>query len=159
VEDYGMDRDHGKEKDVSDPKIFYVIFELVSAFGNVGLSMGSLKSNSSSFSSDLNWASLILVMLVEILGRTRELPNQLDGALEMARPAKPEEYLRSSFIEQLHRQQQTESAATKADSTASGTPLAHDNILLLASDAEATEPATSASQRSKSYDSDGDRER
>ena len=70
---------------VNDTKMFYLMFELVSAFGNVGLSLGSLKNPFSglAFSAELGAASKVVVMLVEVVGRTRELPRRVDCSLSM----------------------------------------------------------------------------
>eukprot|EP00756_Hemistasia_phaeocysticola_P058966 Hpha_TRINITY_DN35654_c0_g1::TRINITY_DN35654_c0_g1_i1::g.68665::m.68665 len=76
-------------------KQLFILFELVTAFGNVGLSLGSTKVGAKdycgycAFSSDLGTAGKLIVMLVEILGRTREMPQRIDGALQLG--AEPDE--------------------------------------------------------------------
>ena len=62
-----------------------IIFELVSAYGNVGLSLGSLRTPSSpcSFSLDLSHVGRLVVMAVMLLGRTRDLPLKIDSALHV----------------------------------------------------------------------------
>jgi Trk-type K+ transport system membrane component len=64
--------------------IFSSLFELCSAYGNVGLSIGSPNKTNASFSADWSWWSQVVLMLVMVTGRTRELPNAVDGALELA---------------------------------------------------------------------------
>ena len=65
--------------------LFYIIFELTSAFGNVGLSLGSLRRPNSpaSFSRDLNAMCLLIVCLVQVAGRTRDMPAMVDSALSL----------------------------------------------------------------------------
>eukprot|EP00633_Aureoumbra_lagunensis_P008369 CAMPEP_0197315384 /NCGR_PEP_ID=MMETSP0891-20130614/38020_1 /TAXON_ID=44058 ORGANISM="Aureoumbra lagunensis, Strain CCMP1510" /NCGR_SAMPLE_ID=MMETSP0891 /ASSEMBLY_ACC=CAM_ASM_000534 /LENGTH=386 /DNA_ID=CAMNT_0042804307 /DNA_START=1101 /DNA_END=2261 /DNA_ORIENTATION=+ len=80
--------------------IFHTLFELVSAFGNVGLSLGSIqKPNAAvSYSHDLNAASLIVLCLVQIGARTRELPERVDSALTFPVLA-AEDVLRATMID------------------------------------------------------------
>jgi hypothetical protein len=72
---------HGAEGNA----IFSSLFELCSAYGNVGLSIGSPNKTNVSFSADWSrWSQLVLLMVM-VTGRTRELPTAVDGALELAR--------------------------------------------------------------------------
>ena len=63
--------------------LFYTIFELVSAFGNVGFSLGSLMKPDAnvSFSHDLCFGSLVVMCVVMIGARSRDLPNRIDSSL------------------------------------------------------------------------------
>eukprot|EP01050_Picozoa_sp_SAG11_P002061 SAG11_NODE_100_length_16863_cov_12.374911_3_plen_284_part_00 len=65
--------------------LFAVVFELVSAFGNVGLSLGSYKDVDSpcSFSVDLDVMCKGIVMLTMVVGRTRDFPKAVDSALDV----------------------------------------------------------------------------
>jgi Mg-chelatase subunit ChlI len=55
----------------------------VSAFGNVGLSLGSNKHAHVSFAADLHVFSQVLLVMAMLMGRTRELPSQVDGSLQL----------------------------------------------------------------------------
>eukprot|EP01062_Namystynia_karyoxenos_P070133 TRINITY_DN65507_c0_g1_i1.p1 TRINITY_DN65507_c0_g1~~TRINITY_DN65507_c0_g1_i1.p1 ORF type:complete len:881 (+),score=258.43 TRINITY_DN65507_c0_g1_i1:105-2645(+) len=68
----------------------FILFELVTAYGNVGLSLGSTKPQTDpdycgycAYSVDLGTLGKIVLILVMVLGRTRELPMQIDGALQI----------------------------------------------------------------------------
>ena len=65
--------------------LFFALFEITSAFGNVGLSLGSLRhqDRAADFSQDLNAISLICVAIVCLFGRTRDLPATLDSSLAL----------------------------------------------------------------------------
>eukprot|EP01052_Picozoa_sp_SAG31_P005145 SAG31_NODE_222_length_19895_cov_34.907626_10_plen_370_part_00 len=78
-----MDREEDVPKGAHS--LFGVVFELVSAFGNVGLSLGSYKNPSSPccFSVDLPATCKLCVMLTMVVGRTREFPKKVDSALEV----------------------------------------------------------------------------
>ena len=79
---------------INDTSIFYLIFELVSAFGNVGLTLGSLKDSSGScFAVDLTACSKVAILLVEVVGRTRELPHHVDCSLSLKSKKQVEEYI------------------------------------------------------------------
>jgi len=81
--------------------VFYIIFELASAFGNVGLSLGSIKRPSAptSFSRDLraNYGALLVMCVVMVAGRTRELPGHIDSALSLP-TVTPDDILRDSTV-------------------------------------------------------------
>lgn len=74
--------------------IFNVIFEACSAFGNVGLSLGSLKHPFCSFSADLKLQSQFVLLLLMVAGRAREFPREVDGALRLA----PSGLVAASFL-------------------------------------------------------------
>lgn len=60
--------------------IFQIIFEVVSAYGTVGLSLG-YPNNPASFTGEFHVLSKLLVMAVMIRGRHRCLPNSLDRSI------------------------------------------------------------------------------
>ncbi|KAH8074363.1 high-affinity potassium ion transmembrane transporter [Aureococcus anophagefferens] len=65
--------------------LFCIVFELTSAFGNVGLSLGSIAdpSRPTSYSGDLTAAALLIVCAVQIFGRTRDMPAAVDSGLSL----------------------------------------------------------------------------
>ncbi|CAI7768886.1 unnamed protein product [Closterium sp. NIES-54] len=82
----------------SDPAnwtVFKVIFEIISAYGNVGLSLGNSCPTSNpdctdappySFSGSWSVLSKLLVILVMLLGRHRGLPDNIDAAIVIPPP-------------------------------------------------------------------------
>ncbi|KAL8635057.1 MAG: hypothetical protein Q9228_007415 [Teloschistes exilis] len=60
--------------------IYSVMFEIVSAYGTVGLSLGYPNVNAS-FSSQLNTFSKLVIIAMQIRGRHRGLPYELDRAV------------------------------------------------------------------------------
>lgn len=54
-------------------KLFKLIFEIVSAFGTVGLSLGSSSTTNSSFSADLNNYGKLFIILTMLIGRVGPL--------------------------------------------------------------------------------------
>jgi len=77
----------------SGNKIFNTIFEICSAYGNVGLSVGGTKENTS-FSADLHAVSQLVIILVMFGGHVRELPSNIDGSLQLTAG----EIISSSFL-------------------------------------------------------------
>eukprot|EP00475_Leptophrys_vorax_P007322 TRINITY_DN14635_c0_g1_i3.p3 TRINITY_DN14635_c0_g1~~TRINITY_DN14635_c0_g1_i3.p3 ORF type:complete len:179 (+),score=2.32 TRINITY_DN14635_c0_g1_i3:815-1351(+) len=85
----------------SDPAnwtVFKVIFEIISAYGNVGLSLGNSCPSSNpnctdappySFSGTWSPLSKLLIVLVMLLGRHRGLPDDIDAALQLLRHMVP----------------------------------------------------------------------
>ncbi|GKT34326.1 Cation transporter like protein [Aduncisulcus paluster] len=61
---------------------FMVIFELASAYGNVGLSLGH--PNAISLSAYMNHWSRVFIMLVMLLGRHRGLPQNIDSVVSIS---------------------------------------------------------------------------
>eukprot|EP00971_Amphidinium_carterae_P193245 3835086-Amphidinium_carterae.1 len=55
---------------------FKIVYELVSAYGTVGLSLGSVTGNS--FCEDWTSASLVVLCAAMLLGRTRDLPHGIN---------------------------------------------------------------------------------
>ena len=60
--------------------LFSVLFEIVSAYGTVGLSLGYPNSNTS-FSGQFGVISKLVIIAMQIRGRHRGLPYQLDRAV------------------------------------------------------------------------------
>ena len=59
------------------PSVFNSLFEIISCFGNVGLSLGSSSADAAdgvAFSHDLKTGSMALLIVVMVWGRTREIP-------------------------------------------------------------------------------------
>ncbi|GJP80345.1 hypothetical protein CLOP_g10558 [Closterium sp. NIES-67] len=82
--------------DPSNWSVFKVIFEIISAYGNVGLSLGNGCPTSNpdctdappySFSGTWSVLSKLIVILVMLLGRHRGLPDNIDAAIVIP-PAK-----------------------------------------------------------------------
>lgn len=72
----------GKIKDPTKPEfnIFAILFEIVSAYGTVGLSLGYPNFNTS-FSGQFNTLSKLVIIAMLIRGRHRGLPYALDRAI------------------------------------------------------------------------------
>lgn len=72
----------GKIKDPEKPafNIFSILFEIVSAYGTVGLSLGYPNSDAS-FSGQFNTLSKLIIIALLIRGRHRGLPYTLDRAI------------------------------------------------------------------------------
>jgi len=68
--------------------IFKLVYEIVSAYGTVGLSLG-YPGVVSSFSTVFLTASRVMMCLVMIIGRHRGVPSSLDRAVQAPRPRKP----------------------------------------------------------------------
>ena len=75
----------GRPRTRSCASTAYIVFELTSAFGNVGLSLGSIAdpSRPTSYSGDLTAAALLIVCAVQVFGRTRDMPAAVDSALSL----------------------------------------------------------------------------
>jgi len=69
-----------EKKDEYGFKLFTVLFEVVSAYGTVGLSLGYPGTNAS-FSAQFKTLSKLVVVAMEIRGRHRGLPYALDRAV------------------------------------------------------------------------------
>eukprot|EP00027_Filamoeba_sp_ATCC50430_P003249 CAMPEP_0168557208 /NCGR_PEP_ID=MMETSP0413-20121227/9301_1 /TAXON_ID=136452 /ORGANISM="Filamoeba nolandi, Strain NC-AS-23-1" /LENGTH=668 /DNA_ID=CAMNT_0008588221 /DNA_START=5 /DNA_END=2010 /DNA_ORIENTATION=+ len=76
-----LESDRMEEKN-SGFEIFKVIFEIASAYGTVGLSLGYIGSVTS-YSGVLTPVSKFLMMSVMFLGRHRGLPSSLDPAIQL----------------------------------------------------------------------------
>jgi len=67
--------------DSNEFSVFKVLFEVSSAFGNVGLSLGSSTFTYVSFASVLSSSSKLILCLIMIMGRHRAIPTSLDSAV------------------------------------------------------------------------------
>ena len=61
---------------------FKIMFEIISAYGTVGLSLGS-ESQPNSFCADWTPVSQLLLCCAMLLGRLRDLPQNIDHAFAM----------------------------------------------------------------------------
>ncbi|KAI0763530.1 TrkH-domain-containing protein [Trametes elegans] len=108
--------------------IFALIFELVSAYGTVGLSLGIPNINYS-LSGDMHTLSKLIVCAVMLRGRHRGLPVALDRAVLM-----PEEFLvihseaqrQPPLADEDHAEKNAEAGADGADSLRFPQTLLHD---------------------------------
>jgi len=75
--------------------IFKLIFEIVSAFGTVGLSLGSATISNTSFSADLNNYGKLLIVLTMLIGRVG--PLTFGFALIKSRKVKKIKYVNGFF--------------------------------------------------------------
>lgn len=82
----------GRLRDPKQPafQMFAVLFEIVSAYGTVGLSLGYPDINAS-FSAEFNVISKLVIIAMQIRGRHRGLPYALDRAILL-----PSEYLQQN---------------------------------------------------------------
>lgn len=95
----------------SNPKIFFVVFEVSSAIGNVGLSMGATSPSKMdagyAFSYDLShWSRLVIVCMM-LYGRSRGLPSSVDSVLERREEVNESDLFRTSFLESLNNDRPT----------------------------------------------------
>lgn len=100
--------------------IFNCIFEICSAFGNVGLSIGSSKVNGASFSADLHIFNQFVLICVMVLGRTREFPSEIDGSLQLVSG----DIISAAFLKPgaVVRRQETAIKAVEPNPEESGSP-------------------------------------
>jgi hypothetical protein len=72
----------GSRLQSGDPSftLFYVLFEIVSAYGTVGLSLGYTNINAS-FSAEFGVIAKLVIIAMQIRGRHRGLPYELDRAI------------------------------------------------------------------------------
>ncbi|EFA79266.1 transmembrane protein [Heterostelium album PN500] len=78
--------------------VFHVMFEVVSAFGTVGLTMGNPKIQSS-FSTLLGVTSKLIIIIVMLLGKHRSLPDSVDNAVAIQ-----DKDILSKFLRRKYRQ-------------------------------------------------------
>ncbi len=79
-------------KTAQEYNIFYVVFEAISAYANIGLSMGSMNPDEAfSFCGSWHTCSKIILMYLMLRGRHRTLPVSIDRAVQL-----PEEKLGST---------------------------------------------------------------
>ncbi|KAK5462964.1 low affinity potassium transporter [Exophiala xenobiotica] len=77
--------------------LFSVLFEIVSAYGTVGLSLGYPTINAS-FSAELHTLSKLVIIAMQIRGRHRGLPYELDRAVML-----PSESLQAKEVKEAER--------------------------------------------------------
>ena len=80
---------------ISDPSnlafnVFAIFFEATSAYGNVGLSLGT-NNSMTSLSGDFHSASTLVICALMIRGRHRGLPVEVDRAVMLPEPDGPDE--------------------------------------------------------------------
>lgn len=92
-----------------DFTLFTVLFEIVSAYGTVGLSLGYTGINAS-FSAEFGVIAKLVIIAMQIRGRHRGLPYELDKAILL-----PSEYLQ---------EKEADDAATRVRTRRSSTALA-----------------------------------
>lgn len=99
-------------QDGEDPafNLFSVLFEIISAYGTVGLSLGH-PSNNASLSAQFGVIGKLIIIAMQIRGRHRGLPYELDRAILL-----PSESLHQSELEEAARRRRGSSAATDAAS-------------------------------------------
>ncbi|PKX98761.1 potassium transporter [Aspergillus novofumigatus IBT 16806] len=70
------------QKAADDPafSLFSVLFEIVSAYGTVGLSLGYPETETS-LCAQFNWVSKLVIVAMQLRGRHRGLPHALDHAI------------------------------------------------------------------------------
>ena len=77
------------------------MFEIVSCFGNVGLTLGVTVDDPDlagmAFSAQVNGISKIMLMLVMVVGRTRGMPTRMDAAFTTSRSLSKEEILKKVY--------------------------------------------------------------
>ena len=98
-------QDTGKYSYVS---VFAIIYEMVSAYGTVGLSFGS-QVNNSSLSGDFNVISKLVIIALMLRGRHRGLPVAIDRAVMLPRGQSEHDALHD-----IHRQR-TDTSFSRTD--------------------------------------------
>mmetsp|Transcript_57597 Transcript_57597/g.158580 ORF Transcript_57597/g.158580 Transcript_57597/m.158580 type:complete len:191 (+) Transcript_57597:1845-2417(+) len=91
-------RARGRARAAPFPQPFNALFEIVSCFGNVGLTLGVTVDEPDlagmAFSAQVNGVSKIMFMLVMIVGRTRGMPTRMDAAFSTSRSLSKDEILK-----------------------------------------------------------------
>ncbi|MAD83749.1 MAG: hypothetical protein CL912_12375 [Deltaproteobacteria bacterium] len=72
----------GGEKSPDKYDVFFPLFEVFSAYANIGLSMG-LSDQSYSLCGSWHWVSKVCLMYLMLRGRHRPLPNSIDRAIQL----------------------------------------------------------------------------
>ena len=67
-------------------QMFAIIFEVVSAYGNVGDSVGAQHHRNCAYSGDMSVTSKMVIALVCLFGSARGVPAAVDGALTISVP-------------------------------------------------------------------------
>ncbi|KAM3083469.1 low affinity potassium transporter [Clarireedia jacksonii] len=110
----------GSRLEAGDPAftMFSVLFEIVSAYGTVGLSLGYTGINAS-LSAEFNTISKLVIIAMQIRGRHRGLPYELDRAILL-----PSEHLQEKeSLDAAQRVHRRNSTATAVVSTMTSAPV------------------------------------
>ncbi|TGO43101.1 hypothetical protein BHYA_0003g00550 [Botrytis hyacinthi] len=120
----------------TDPSInmFSVLFEIVSAYGTVGLSLG-YPGIDASLSAEFNVVSKLVIIAMQIRGRHRGLPYELDRAILL-----PSEHLAEK--EALDAAQRVHRRNSNATAVSNGTDLATVNTGVQRVNTERSAPST-----------------
>ncbi|EEP79126.1 hypothetical protein UREG_03972 [Uncinocarpus reesii 1704] len=104
-----------------DPQftMFAILFEVVSAYGTVGLSLGYPNTNTS-FSAQFKVISKLVIIAMMIRGRHRGLPYQLDRAVLLPSEALHEKELRDAAMRMKRRGSAFSTAASRRASSRDG---------------------------------------
>lgn len=97
--------------------IYSILFEIVSAYGTVGLSLGYPDTNAS-FSAQLQTLSKLIIIAMMLRGRHRGLPYALDRAILL-----PSESLQRKEAEMDERRRERRASVTSAREAAAGEPM------------------------------------
>ena len=95
---------------------FSVLFEIISAYGTVGLSLGFPNTNAS-FSAQFHTLSKLIIIAMMLRGRHRGLPYALDRAILL-----PSESLQRKEQEEAIRRAQRRNSTLSVDTNAMGPP-------------------------------------
>lgn len=103
----------GNKLQSGDPRftMFAVLFEIVSAYGTVGLSLG-YKDINASLSAKFGVIAKVVIIAMQIRGRHRGLPHELDRAIIL-----PSEKLQQKAEEDLSRFTQSRGRSISSDRT------------------------------------------
>lgn len=95
--------------------LFHASFELASAFGNVGLSLGSVEHPAAnvSYAADLSSAAMLVLVAVMLGGRARDMPRRVDAALTLP-TLSTQDLLRAAIVD-LHRDNPTLAQPLQSD--------------------------------------------
>ncbi|KAI1007938.1 Low-affinity potassium transport protein [Podosphaera aphanis] len=91
--------------------MFSVLFEIISAYGNVGLSLG-YKGIDASLSAEFGIIAKIVIIAMQIRGRHRGLPNKLDRAIIL--PSEKLLQVAEEDLARLNRRRHTSNASDMA---------------------------------------------
>lgn len=91
----------GSDGIYADFTFFKVLFELISAYGTCGLSLG-FRNEPWSFSGEWQPSSQFLLIIAMILGRLRGLPDSIDPSVRVAMLPREDHHSHASFITADH---------------------------------------------------------
>ena len=99
--------------------MFSVLFEIVSAYGTVGLSLGYTNIDAS-FSTEFNVVSKLVIIAMQIRGRHRGLPYQLDRAIIL--PSEHQQKAEGDMANRAARRRSSISTVDRNDTANGGAP-------------------------------------